>query len=116
MKASRSGRVLDNKDAPFVKGMINRGDRQHDIAAYFGVNGGRIGETSTGDQFAGISAAAISDLPPAAPYLVVPASLRGKAKNILSALKSSGADSTLIRDAELILDAFEASHKSRRGV
>jgi hypothetical protein len=30
--------------------MLARGDRQHDIASYFGVNGGRIGEIATGDN------------------------------------------------------------------
>jgi len=30
--------------------MLARGDRQHDIASYFGVNGGRIGEIATGDK------------------------------------------------------------------
>jgi hypothetical protein len=30
--------------------MLARGDRQHDIALYFGVNGGRIGEIATGDK------------------------------------------------------------------
>ena len=32
------------RDTRIVKGMLSRGDRQHDIAAYFGVNGGRVAE------------------------------------------------------------------------
>ena len=40
--------ALTDEEIAIVKGMIVRGDRQHDIAAYFGVNGGRIGEISKG--------------------------------------------------------------------
>lgn len=40
--------ALSDGEISIIKGMIRRGDRQHDIAAYFGVNGGRIGEVSTG--------------------------------------------------------------------
>ncbi|MFC3075168.1 hypothetical protein ACFOHH_18810, partial [Shinella pollutisoli] len=82
MRASRSGRILNNSDAALVKGMIARGDRQHDIAAYFGVNGGRIGEASTGENFSGV-AAATTNLPPPSPYLVVPADMRVRAERIL---------------------------------
>jgi hypothetical protein len=38
---------LTDHEVSIAKGRISRGDRQHDIAAYFGVNGGRIGEIST---------------------------------------------------------------------
>ena len=51
-KAQPSGIRLCSEDAAIVKGMLARGDRQHDIAAWFGVNGGRIGEISTGAKFA----------------------------------------------------------------
>ena len=47
-RASASGIRLNEGDAAIVKGMIGRGDRQHDIAAWFGVNGGRIGEIASG--------------------------------------------------------------------
>src|SRR5439155_21333563 len=43
-----SGISLTEAEAAIAKGMISRGDRQHDIAAWFGVNGGRIGDISTG--------------------------------------------------------------------
>jgi hypothetical protein len=35
---------LTETDAALVKGMLRRGDRQHDVAAWFGVNGRRITE------------------------------------------------------------------------
>ena len=46
-RAKPSGIILDETDAAIAKGMISRGDRQHDIAAWFGVNGGRIGEIAS---------------------------------------------------------------------
>jgi hypothetical protein len=49
--------------------MILRGDRQHDIAAWFGVNGGRIGFISTGKKFPNVAAEAADKLPPPGPYL-----------------------------------------------
>ena len=67
--APPSGIRLDEEDAAIVKGMLARGDRQHDIAAWFGVNGGRIGEISTGAKFAEVKPAEPEELPPQGPYL-----------------------------------------------
>ena len=68
MRAINSGISLNEKDAGIVKGMLERGDRQHDIASWFGVNGGRIAEISVGKKFSYISADR-HDLPPRGPYL-----------------------------------------------
>lgn len=68
-KAPPSGIRLDEDDAAIVKGMLARGDRQHDIAAWFGVNGGRVAEISTGAKFAEVKPADLADLPPQGPYL-----------------------------------------------
>jgi hypothetical protein len=68
-RAEPSGVTLDSSDAAIVKGMLARGDRQHDIAAWFGVNGGRIAEIATGAKFASVVAAPATDLPPQGPYL-----------------------------------------------
>lgn len=67
-RAQSSGIVLNANDARLVKGMILRGDRQHDIAAWFGVNGGRIGEIATGARFSWVDAAPSDELPPPGPY------------------------------------------------
>ncbi len=69
-RAKSSGIVLTEDDARVVKGMILRGDRQHDIAAWFGVNGGRIAEVATGATFWWVSAAALEILPLPGPYVV----------------------------------------------
>lgn len=70
MRAEPSGIKLTECDAAVVKGMLQRGDRQHDIAAWFGVNGGRIAEISTGDKFGDV-AATTGELPPRGPYPTV---------------------------------------------
>ena len=67
-RAHASGISLSESDAATVKGMLNRGDRQHDIAAWFGVNGGRIGEIATGSRFSNVHPAASTQLPPPGPY------------------------------------------------
>jgi hypothetical protein len=45
-------------------GMVARGDRDHDIAAWFGVNQGRIAEVKDGSKFGTVAAATAADLPP----------------------------------------------------
>lgn len=68
MRADTSGIHLTKEDAAIAKGMIARGDRQHDIAAWFGVNGGRIGEIASGTKFDDVPAQ-VENLPPKGPYL-----------------------------------------------
>ncbi len=68
-RAQASGIALDAHGASLVKGMLARGDRQHDVAAWFGVNGGRIAEFATGATFASVKAAPQAVLPPPGPYL-----------------------------------------------
>jgi hypothetical protein len=94
--------------------MIARGDRQHDIAAYFAVNGGRIGETSTGENFAAVPAAT-TNLPPSAPYLVLSGSRRADADAVLAHLNKSGAPGSIIAAQRRIVDGMEASFAARQG-
>lgn len=63
-----SGIHLNERDAAIVKGMLARGDRQHDIAAWFGVNGGRIAEIATGQKFRAVAPNVEANLPPPGPY------------------------------------------------
>ena len=52
-----------------IKGMLARGDKQHDIAAFFGVNGGRIAEVSSGNcEFPSAPVMHAKELPPAGPF------------------------------------------------
>ena len=48
--------------------MLLRGDRQHDIASWFGVNGGRIAEISKGTKYLDVQPQT-KKLPPPGPYL-----------------------------------------------
>jgi hypothetical protein len=67
-RASPSGIQLTPFDASIIKGMRLRGDRQHDIASWFGVNPGRIAEVLNGAAFPEVEAAMPHDLPPVGPY------------------------------------------------
>lgn len=66
-KAKSSGVSLTIEDAAIAKGMLSRGDRQHDVAAWFGVNGGRIADIHTGKTFGSVLPVC-HDLPPPGPY------------------------------------------------
>lgn len=69
MRRSKSpGIRLYERDAAVVKGMLARGDRQSDIAAFFKVNSGRICEINTGRSFVGVTPALPEQLPPPGPY------------------------------------------------
>jgi hypothetical protein len=68
-RAEPSGLALSATDAAVIRGMIERGDRHHDIAAFFGVNQGRIAEIKYGSRFPKIPAAYADELPPKGPYL-----------------------------------------------
>ena len=60
---------LTTADAAVVKAMLERGDRQSDIAAFFKVNAGRISEVNTGKAFVQV-APANDNVPPPGPYAV----------------------------------------------
>jgi hypothetical protein len=66
-KAPASGITLGYGETCVVKGMLARGDRQHDIASYFGANGGRIANDA--GNYPNAQAAPEADLPPEGPYL-----------------------------------------------
>lgn len=67
-KAEPSGIRLTAREAATVKAMLSRGDRQHDIAAWFGVNGGRVAEIAVGKKFRSVQPDEASNLPPRGPY------------------------------------------------
>ena len=67
-RAKPSGITLSAADAAVIKGMLHRGDRQHDIAAWYGVNGGRIAEIASGYRFTDATPATRENLPPPGPY------------------------------------------------
>lgn len=69
-KAAASGITLGFRETCVVKGMLARGDRQHDIASYVGVNGGRIAEVANGTNvYPNAQPTPEADLPPPGPYM-----------------------------------------------
>ncbi|NIJ35318.1 hypothetical protein [Sphingomonas oligoaromativorans] len=60
---------LSADEAAIAKAMLARGDRQNDIAAFFGVNPGRISEINTGKAHVAVMPAARDLLPLPGPYL-----------------------------------------------
>lgn len=86
MRAPSAGIRLTSADASIVKGMLVRGDRQSDIASYFGVNGGRIAEVSTGANFASAPVAPTSSLPRPGPYIY--GELRRAMKKALTSIQN----------------------------
>ena len=63
MSGKARGITLWTHDAKVILGMVARGDREHDIAAWFGVNSGRIPEVKAGD-YGTLEAAPANQLPP----------------------------------------------------
>lgn len=113
-RAEPSGISLDNADAAIVKGMLGRGDRQHDIAAWFGVNGGRVADINTGKTFSDVHPASVDKLPPPGPYLAgkdayaALRALESTAQTVHAALELVRE----LRDAETAIYALEETEKS----
>lgn len=78
--------AFNNDEISIVKGMILRGDKQSDIAAYFGVNGGRISEVNTEKYGSDVKAQSQDRLPPPGPYFASGRSTL-RATQTLSALR-----------------------------
>jgi hypothetical protein len=55
--------MLNEEQASIIKGLLARGEKQHDIAAFFAVNGGRVAEIAKGYKFPEVKPAAKRDLP-----------------------------------------------------
>ena len=81
--------ALTNNDAKLVLGMVVRGDKEHDIAAWFGENQARIAEVKQGSH-GSVTAAPAEDLPPKGAPGPKGRLLRGAAKNALKALQDKG--------------------------
>lgn len=91
-RARPGGHSLTNKEASLVLGMIARGDRHHDIAAWFGINQGRIAEVQDGSH-GSVSAASGDQLPPKGPPGIKGRRLRGAVTKTIKMLEADGADS-----------------------
>jgi hypothetical protein len=94
---------LSEGEIATVKGMLVRGDKQHDIASWFGVNAARVNEIHSGQTGAGVAAAAGDQLPPRGPYMAGRSANR--ARDTLVALRE------LIDEAISDIDLYEIGEK-----
>jgi hypothetical protein len=90
-RASRSGLSVNKKDLPIILGMVVRGDRRHDIAAWFGLNQGRIKEVEDG-QHGTAAPAPLSELPPSGSPGPRATELRRLAQAVYGLLESDDVD------------------------
>ena len=90
-RGKASGISLKKNDAPIIMGMVARGDRDHDIAAWFGVNQGRIAEVKDGSKFGIVAAASSKDLPPKGPPGIKGRRLRAAISQMLEVFDNQGA-------------------------
>jgi hypothetical protein len=89
-RARQSGYTLLRTDAPIIMGMVARGDRDHDIAAWFGVNQGRIAEVKDGTKFGTVAAAPADKLPTRGPPGIKGRRLREAVDRALARLERDG--------------------------
>jgi len=102
MAAKKSGLRIGKADLPIVLGMVARNDRRHDIAAWFGVNQGRIKNAQDG-AYGIADPAPAKDLPQRGPPGVKGRHLRAGVKDALALLKKG--------DAKGAQQALEAASK-----
>jgi len=100
---------LTNRDAAIVLGMVARGDKRHDIAAWFGENQARIAEIEQGSH-GGVSAAPAADLPPKGAPGPKGRRMKAFAKKALEALDAGDVEAAkkALRDGIAKYDQYEA--------
>jgi hypothetical protein len=108
-RGKASGYSLTQNDARVVSGMQARGDRDHDIAAWFGVNQGRVAEVKEG-KFGTVNAAPAEQLPPKGPPGIKGRRLRNSVEQALTALAKGDTDKalTILQEGKKRYDTNEA--------
>lgn len=101
MAARKSGFHLGPADMPIVLGMIARNDRRHDIAAWFGVNQGRVKDAENG-RWGKPAAAPKSALPPTGAPGIKGRRLREGAEDVMALLGKGDAVGAKKRLADLL--------------
>jgi hypothetical protein len=87
--------------------MAARVDRDHDIAAWFGVNQERIAEVKDGSKFGTVAAAYTSQLPPSGPPGIKGRRLRAVVDEALQALTKGQSG---LKEAQDLLQEAIASY------
>lgn len=86
--------ALTTRDASIVIGMVARGDDQHDVAAWFGVNQGRVADALAG-KYGTDKAAPTNELPPKGAPGMKGRRLRSKVTKAAESLKAGDATAAL---------------------
>ncbi len=94
VRGKASGYVLTAKDASIVLAMQARGDRDHDIAAWFGVNQGRVAEAKDG-KFGSVALAPTNGLPPKGAPGIKGRMLRSSVEKALAKLKNGDVNAAI---------------------
>ncbi|HVA15440.1 MAG TPA: hypothetical protein VNF99_19485 [Stellaceae bacterium] len=95
-RASRSGLQVQPKEVPVILAMINRGDRRHDAAAWFGLNQGRIADVEEG-KYGTPALADDDDLPPSGSPGPKARDIRAAVQEALGLLKQHRTDDAIKR-------------------
>lgn len=104
-KASRSGLSVQHADVPIILAMVARGDRNHDLAAWFGLNQGRIKEVKDG-QYGSPSLAPANALPPSGAPGLKARDLRTAVQKIRVELNKGDA-TTALADLEKAIHQYD---------
>lgn len=106
-KALRSGLTVHTSDVPLVLAMVARGDRRHDIAAWFGLNQGRIKEVEDG-KHGNPPLAPASQLPPSGSPGPKARTLRESVRKAISDLGSGHkTPADVVNDLKAAADQFD---------
>ena len=99
---------LSSKDAARILAMVARGDRPHDIAAWFGVNQGRIAEVEDG-EFGIAKETDATNLPPRGSPGIKARRLMASLEEVHDLLSTKGADG--IHEALAEIDAAKQKYR-----
>jgi hypothetical protein len=83
---------LTRTDAAIIMGMLARGDKNQDVAAWFGENPARVVEIEKGETFGVVPAAPADQLPPKGAVGPKARRLRAYAIDALKVLREKGTD------------------------
>lgn len=102
--------AITHKEASIVMGMLSRGDKNHDIAAWFGENPARVAEVKDGTAFGAVPAAPPAELPPKGAVGPRARRLRAYARDALAVLVEKGPDGVVraIKELKEGLHHFDA--------
>jgi hypothetical protein len=108
-RGKASGNHLSTSEARIALGLIARGDREHDIAAWFGVNSGRVTDAKMG-KYGTVEAAPALELPPKGAPGLKGRRLRDSVGLALTSLgKGNGGEAAaILKKAAATYDANEA--------